>query len=235
MNAPKKSEENSSDEASYTSLYQFKAFDDRLNSSIKKPANILIPTHRPDKALLKNLYPQPINSHEREDGVDHINASDDGLTELGLLLDINAHTPFLHPELGRFASLGGLWLYVRSVQKEDTLRYIRGKNCRSAAKKLQVVNVTGFKTIIAYATWFKIASNQKLVNLMVDSKLPFANYFYFGELRIRRQTSESVWYVNILEEVRRTLKLRNEQFFENGQQPVWPNFSFLEENQSKVD
>lgn len=208
---------------------KLKALEGKFQRPAKKQPSLLMPSNRTDKGLLQNLFAHaPRQRGEKEDGIDHINVSEDGVTELGRLLDINAHTPFVHPELNRFASLGGLWLFIRSAQKEDSLRYIWGKNCRSAAKKLQVVNVTGFKTIIAYATWFKVASNPHLVQLIVDSELPFSNYFYFGELKLRRQTGEAVWYVKILEEIRRTLKLRDAQQPDDGSEPAWPDFSGIE-------
>lgn len=201
----------------------------------KIPANLLIPPHRPDKIILRKMFLSAMKIQQETDGVDHINVSEDGKTELGRMLDMNAHTPFVHPELSSFSSVGGLSIYIRSQEKDDHLRHVWGKSCRQVYKKLSMSQVDGFKTIIAYATWFKVASNPQLTKLMIDSSLPFRSYFFFGELRVCRQPSEAVWHVRILEEIRRIIKLRKENSLGGIEKPVWPDFQFLDGPEFYVD
>lgn len=210
---------------------QLSALADRFNNKevkhVRNPVPaLLIPSNRPATAALGKVFAGKLNnkSDDGEDGVDHINVSQMGKTELGKFLDINAKAPFNHPELSQFQSVGGLWFYVKTEAHPESFRYIWGDRCRKMGKEYKTIDVDGFKLIIADATWIKIISNPHMTEEMLLSELPFKNYFYYGALRIKKTTPESAWYCKVLETIRNTLKLR----VEINDNSLQPDFSFLD-------
>ena len=210
---------------------QLSALADRFNNKevkhVRNPVPaLLIPSNRPATAALGKVFAGKLNNKtdDGEDGVDHINVSQMGKTELGKFLDINAKAPFNHPELSQFQSVGGLWFYVKTEAHPESFRYIWGDRCRKMGKEYKTIDVDGFKLIIADATWIKIISNPHMTEEMLLSELPFKNYFYYGALRIKKTTPESTWYCKVLETIRNTLKLR----VEINDNTLQPDFSFLD-------
>jgi hypothetical protein len=210
---------------------QLSALADRFNNKevkhVRNPVPaLLIPGNRPATAALGKVFAGKLNnkSDDGEDGIDHINVSQMGKTELGKFLDINAKAPFNHPELAQFQSVGGLWFYVKTEDHPESFRYIWGDRCRKMGKEYKTIDVDSFKLIIADATWIKIISNPAMVEEMLLSDLPFKNYFYYGALRIKKPTPESLWYCKVLETIRNTLKLR----VEINDATLQPDFSFLD-------
>lgn len=188
-------------------------------------AALLVPANRQAVSYLTEAFAnKTTDATSGEDGVDHLNVSAMGHTKLGKFLDINAKAPFQHPELSHFNSVGGLWFYVKTEDHNEDFRYVWGDRCRKMGKMSKTLEVKGFKTIIADATWIKVISNPEMVQEMIDSTLPFKSYFYFGALHIKKIAPEAPWYCKVLEEIRRVLKLRVEA--EEG--TVLPDFSFLE-------
>jgi len=187
---------------------------------------LLIPSNRPASAALGKVFAGKLSNKndDGEDGIDHINVSQMGKTDLGKFLDINAKAPFNHPELSQFQSVGGLWFYVKTEAHPESFRYVWGDRCRKMGKEYKTIDVEGFKLIIADATWIKLISNPQMVEEMILSDLPFKNYFYYGALRIKKTTPESAWYCKVLEEIRNTLKRRVEINDDTSQ----PDFSFLD-------
>ena len=119
------------------------------------------------------------------DGVTHINIWILGKTELGKMLAHFYHMPFKHPRLGPFNSMEGLWHYVKTEEKDDTLRALSGINA---------------------ANFYKIEQNPRLVQLMVESDLPFEFYYLFGPDNIKITPPGYTWLVDGFEEIRRMLK-----------------------------
>lgn len=159
-----------------------------------------------------------------EDGVDHLNTSSSAVTRLGQALEINAHIPFHHPDLGPFKSVGGLWYFIGGQTQDEQFRSLFGKACRMQGKAIKMREIQGFKTIIAEATWIKVFSDDGLRQAMVDSALPFRCYYLQGDMNLRVAALTEDWYMPILEEIRRTLKVMDK----TGQTDLFPDFAFLE-------
>lgn len=209
-----------------------------LAEHYKKPAKgraalFELPSDRPASQLLKNIFDSA--SIEGRDGVDHINIHNNAETELGKFLDMNAYSPFVHPDAGNFHSVGGLWHYIQTRPLMEEFRILSGARVRAMAKKMKDearVNpeaprhtpVKGFRTIIADAMWHKVTQSANAVKLMAEETLPFEHYFCQGDLNIRQYPSEGYWIVAAYEEIRRVIKHR----LATGDTVAQPDFSGIE-------
>jgi hypothetical protein len=167
------------------------------------------------------------------DGEHHINIHNDAVTKLGRLLDMNAKTPFAHPDLGSFQSVGGMWHYIKTRPMVEEFRILHGAKLRHTVNQMkdnpngpQSITVPGFKTIMADAMWHKVTQNTELVTLMAESELPFEHYFIQGDpaLNLRQYPSEGYWCVAAFEEIRRVIKAR----LATGDNTIELNFQELE-------
>lgn len=189
-------------------------------------ASLLVPKGRPASQFIQGLIRdiRQTNSSVGADGTDHINIAEHAKTALGRFLDINSHTPIEHPELGLFQSVGGLWFFIKvDDDQRDDFRYTYGRVCRIKSKGRKFRQVDGFSTIIADATWIKILSNPEKAKELMESDLPFKNYFLYGSLNTVRHTPESLWYCDVVDECRRTLQRRHQE----NDDTLQPDFSFL--------
>lgn len=200
----------------------------------KAPALFALSENRPASALLKNIFDS--STIDGVDGVDHINIHNDAVTKLGRLLDMNAKTSFVHPELGTFTCVGGMWHYIKTRPMVEELRVLHGAALRHKVSQMkkdaledqyapQSVGVPGFKIIMADAMWHKVTQNAEVVQLMTESTLPFEHYFTQGALNLRQYPSEGFWTVAAFEEIRRVIKHR----METGDNDAQPDFSKLED------
>ena len=192
--------------------------------------------NRPASSLLKNIFDS--TKIEGADAVDHINIHNDAKTKLGRFLDMNSNTPFVHPELGTFHSVGGLWHYIQTSPLVEEYRILTGAQLRRKVATLRdearfngdnpnvphQKKIKGFRTIVADALWYKVTQNEEIVTLMAESVLPFEHYFTQGELDIRQYPSEGYWIVAAYEEIRRVIKLR----LQTNDVSVQPDFTKIE-------
>jgi hypothetical protein len=194
--------------------------------------------HKPNKtnAVLTKLMGDKKRINPDSDGVDHINTSAIGKTRLGKLLDMNAFSKFKHAQLGEFASLGGFRFFLAGDQ-DDAFRTLSDTRVRVVGARKTLKRVENFRTIMAEATWDKITQNNELINLMIESTLPFRSYYLQGELQLPSFSNDDAWYMPILEECRKAL-IKNAQVVKNAEQAgtdvnidelIYPDFSFLEE------
>lgn len=162
------------------------------------------------------------------DGVHHINTSATATTDLGRALQMNAHIPFNHPDLGPFTSVGGLWFFVGMEEpRDDVFRTLSGGACRARGEKVRMRDVPGFRSIIADATWIKINSNKALAKAMAENTLPYQCYYTVGEMNMRQATGLAGWYMPVLEEIGRCLR----EIYIEGKTDTVPDFEFLERSQ----
>ena len=217
------------------------ASSDKLNAladQFKKPAKgraalFELPSDRPASQLLKNIFDS--STVEGVDGVDHINIHNNAETELGKFLDMNSYSPFVHPDAGKFHSVGGMWHYIQTRPVMEEFRILAGARVRAQAKKMKEdardnpnaprhTPVKGFRTIIADALWYKVTQNANAVKMMAETSLPFEHYFTQGDLGIRQYPSEGYWICAAYEEIRRVIKLR----LATGDSEAQPDFSAIE-------
>ncbi len=157
------------------------------------------------------------------DGENIINTSSEAKTELGKLLDMNAFSPFRHPELGKFNSVGGFWFYLAARNPDESFRTLSGDYVRKRGYHVEKRQIEGFRILIAEATWIKVASNDKLMEMMLANTLPYRHYHSVGEMNIAENTAIGAWFVPVIEEIAATLKMMKEK-----QDKYLPDFSFLE-------
>lgn len=193
-----------------------------------KQAVLLVPANRQAVSYIEKAFSGPITE---EDGVDYINVSYIGKTDLGRFLDINHQARFEHPELGPFTSVGGIWYYVKADRSNPTpgldleqFRYVWGERVRSMGEKIIPRNVEGFKTIIADSTWIKVLNQPKAKEDLLNCTLPFKSYYLYGSIGIKKTNAEAAWYLTAIEEIRKTIHLRAS----TGDDTLQPDFSKIE-------
>lgn len=140
------------------------------------------------------------------DGVDHINISVDGKTELGVLLTHFAESHFTHPFLGPFNCMEGFWHYVRAESPDDKLRQLVGKAAYQHGKQFKTVRRPAFHKIILDGNYQKILENDRLRKLLVESDLPFTQYYIFGPEQLPINPPTAPWLVPDFEKLRQIFK-----------------------------
>lgn len=141
-----------------------------------------------------------------DDGVTHINIWLYGNTHLGRQIAHFYHRRFVHPVLGPFNSMEGLWHYVKTEEKDDALRKLYGIKAKDYGNKLTKKWVPNFKRIIIAANYFKIEQFEDLKELMLNSTLPFRMYYYHDHDGVLIEPEEYKWLVEGFEEVRQMFK-----------------------------
>lgn len=116
------------------------------------------------------------SAYVENDAITHIRIDGKAKTELGRLLCHTEKTPFNHPVFGTFFSMEGFWSYVRSGG-DESFRYIFGVMARNKGKEVPPRYIEDFKAIILEANFLKIEQNPELLQLMLESNLPFDMYY----------------------------------------------------------
>lgn len=158
---------------------------------------------QPEKIKKKNNKVEEIDTG---DGTLHINIWIHGKTELGRMLAHFYHQSFIHPVLGPFNSMEGLWHYVKTKEKDDALRKLSGIKAKEYGKKLTRQHVKNFHEIIIAANFYKIEQIPKLKQLMVESTLPFDFYFFHGPEHVFIKPTGYEWLVDGFENIRQMLR-----------------------------
>lgn len=141
-----------------------------------------------------------------DDGVTHINIWIHAQTHLGRMLSHFYKMRFTHPVLGPFNSMEGLWHYVKTEEKDDTLRKLYGPHAKDYGHQLTQQYIENFRAIIIAANFYKIERNENLKMMMVESTLPFRYYYYHGPQDVFVEPPEYKWLVEGFEEIRRMLR-----------------------------
>lgn len=152
-----------------------------------------------------------------QDGVDHINISSMGCTELGPALYIGTRLKFTHAEFGEFHSLSNFWGYIETNAANERLRFLSTTARMEELKRHERHQVQYISFIILDAAWQRIQQLPPLLEAIKNSTLPFDNYFV-GETSFlaRWRRSISPWVVEGYELIREALK--------NGTQPDFSAF-----------
>jgi hypothetical protein len=92
-----------------------------------------------------------------EEGVDHINISNQAKTQLGLMLDPSYFKVVDYPHIGKFGSVMNLWYWLKACPLDDSLRRVSGFRLKSKVTTINTKNKVGnFRAIIATATYMKL-------------------------------------------------------------------------------
>lgn len=116
----------------------------------------------------------------KEDGVDHINISMAGKTQLGKALDMMAPIGFTHPKFGHFRSVAGFWYWLTREGHDDQFRTRLGPSLKKYGDSFKYIRVPNFRAMVIEATWLKLQQNPHVMRNLYDSELPFDCYYHYG-------------------------------------------------------
>lgn len=158
--------------------------------------------NRPKGTSVKSNIPQA-----EVDGVTLINIYSRGLTELGRGLTHFAYAPFTHPAYGRFNCMEGFWHWFKSVERDDRLRVMSGREALSFGRTQTVKYDADFNKVIMEANLHKINQHLRLKKMLIESTLPFDHYYFYGkdgdQIIIRPPCQK--WLCEGFEEIRKNL------------------------------
>ena len=170
---------------------------------------------------------------------DHINALEKTSTgieqELGHFLGIDSATPFYHPDFAcTFESIRGIYGAIKDPARLDFFRRSSGAACRNAIFEIKDREfIPNFRQAIAEAVWYKVLSYPDMAKKMAETTATFTNYYYRrgpGGVTLTSSTPESSWFILILEEIRDTLKMRENESDDEKKAAIEPDFSALSPN-----
>jgi hypothetical protein len=146
-----------------------------------------------------------------EDGISHINVYTKGRTRLGRLLTNLADVQLKHPTYGMFRTAEGLWYYLKTGCKHESLRAMTGFEAKKYGNTLEVVWNQDFKEQFLLGIRAKVERNVELFDLLKGSDLPFAHYYYYGSPYADNPPKvvyprDSDWQMEFFEELRKELK-----------------------------
>ncbi len=153
----------------------------------------------------KALFPEDPNELG-EDGVDHINVSNQAKTELGQSLAQDVFIPFVHPVYGKFNTITGFWYYISSSNRDERCRTTKSSKLRMIFKGQKLPPVKNFKAIILEAYWLKIIQHEAIKKELMESTLPIDCYFFKEGENNRTRPRNHRWLLQGLNEIRGALK-----------------------------
>lgn len=192
----------------------------------KAPAVILKPLSKSASAgIAESIMSAP--------KTDHINALEKASTgiekELGNFLGFDSDFPFYHPDfITTFSSIRGFSGAINDPSRLDFFRQASGAVARNAIYETRGEYIPNFRQVIAEAVWYKVLSYPDMAARMAETNAVFTSYYYrksMGSIPFTSSTPESSWYCMILEEIRDTLKLRENEQDEQKKALIEPDFS----------
>ena len=138
------------------------------------------------------------------DGIEHINIYSKGKTEIGRLLTNFAHTPFIHPEYGRFESVEGFWYWLRNGKQHEELRSMYGFKAKEYGKQFESIDCSTFQEDVKEAIRCKLRQNRKILQMLVDSTLPLEHYYWYGDINNPKvyNLPQYKWIIDEIERIR---------------------------------
>ena len=175
------------------------------------------------KEALRNASPSvrkaslPLNASSwRDDGVDHLNISRYGATNLGRCLNLDHVRYWEHPVLGPFRSLNSLWFFLRSKHKVDAIRNLTGSELKTFVDKrcggFGGPFVANFRAVILDSAYQRLKESPDILEELKKSELPFDCYRTLAS-GIRIRFDHSTWLVAGYEEIRQAVKENREPCF----------------------
>lgn len=153
----------------------------------------------------KALFPEDPNDLW-EDGVDHINISNQAKTDLGQSLSQDVFIPFVHPVFGKFNTVTGFWYYISSSNRDKCCRTMRSSKLRLMFKGQKLPPVKNFKAIILEAYWLKISQHEAIKKELMESTLLLDCYFSKPDDNLRARPKNHRWLLQGMNEIRNCLK-----------------------------
>lgn len=228
--------------------YRNNAMRDRLQQAGFNPPSQQTKTHNPRQNNQHGSYKPRVNrsrapegvqlpylprvSQMGEDGVDHINLSMQGATELGAALSFGFDLPFESEKFGAFPSVEAFYAWLVAETNQDDFRTARGHSIRYKLANYGITaNVKNVAYLMAIATWEKITQNEKLLKAFYECDLEFESYYVrrtaVSSLRVR--TDDACWFIPVMEMIHDHL-IETECDIKNV-----PDFRFLIEDQAELN
>lgn len=164
-----------------------------------------------------------------EDTVHYVNTNASCCrNQIAAKLDMGARCPFYYGALGTFSSIYAVWAHLKYEFPADDIRELAGNRARMAIQEAPHRPIEGLQIILADATWMKVCETPQLLEFMLHNTLPYENMYYAdaGGVQVVRHPVTNGWYMPVLEEIARTVKVRAE----TNQPDLVPDFSFLAES-----
>ena len=139
----------------------------------------------------------------KKDGIEHINVSIHGKTELGRLLSMEFPRPFIEPVSGKtFTSLYQYWIWLNSGKNDSILKKSGWKH----SPDLMTSSMFGFKELPGSKTELMkciketIGSNAGIVQRINNTELPFVEYHVMEPAKGEPITIDCTrpWYINAI-------------------------------------
>lgn len=174
-----------------------------------------------EKSIVAEINERYAKEHFANDGITHINADTTGTTALGRMLDNIARSHFTHPVLGKFYSVEAFWIFIRTQEIHDEVRFLYGRSACSTRNAFPTDRVDNIWELMEEAVYYKVCQKRFLQQEMLASTLPFDNYYTTeskGSMTlVRRPTSAQM--CAIFENVRTMIKA--------GREPKGCDYSML--------
>lgn len=151
----------------------------------------------------------PINEN-----IDHINVYSKSCTELGKLLTNFAKTPFTYEPYGEFQSVEGFWYYYLTGCIHEEFKHLYGFKAKSLGKTYRDDRIdkegvsADNKEVLLEAIRCKLRQNKYICRMMKESSLPFAHYYWYGDISNPKvyNLEQYQWIIDELERLRDLLK-----------------------------
>ena len=142
------------------------------------------------------------------DGIDHINIYSKGRTEIGRMLSNFSYSPFTHPRYGYFKSVEGFWYWLKTGKRVEILRNLYGFNAKREGKIHGVVECENFNQEILEAIRCKLRQNRFILEMLVESNLPFEHYYWYGSIDNPKvyNLPEYNWMIDEIDRIRTVCK-----------------------------
>lgn len=149
------------------------------------------------------------------DGIDHINIYTKGKTELGRSLTNLSPYPLIHDGV-RFHSMEAFWYYHKlrmlglTYLHFSTMKGFEAKKAGAKIKEnLSPEQFEEFKALMIDGMKCRLRQNRQLLQLLVDSDLPFKHYYGYGSTAAGWKIVELTrhdWQCELYEEIRSICK-----------------------------
>lgn len=179
------------------------------NTSLTQQLSDIFPK-RTNNGVYNNFRKLPVPGKWKRDGLDHINISSIGETDLGRTLHPNTMLPFTHDVMGEFGSLSAFWGFMETGAGIDRIRYLNTPGRLKLLREITRYKVENISFFIVDANWQRICKYPGLQLALIESKLPFDTYMFEGEHRVPQRRGNAAWLIEGQEIIRDAL-IKNEE------------------------
>lgn len=155
-----------------------------------------------------------------DEGVDHVNLVFTSKNPVAKFFSLDYRERIYYPYIGHFASVMGLWVWLKSKDHDETIRKLYGRHLReyrvnnkgNSTKRY----IPNFSTIIMYANWLKVKNRPDMIEEIkkFDLNMPMFLYYTVRDSVIKGQYPISDWYVAQVKEIIKAVQEDREPDFD---------------------